>query len=104
MAEGREAALRLPPPSHVRENATDGLDGMSEPFYSHSTLYDEGIAVGSADIKNDTVLYRFRDELFEFPTSKVYHLRFSGHGFNGYFYTAPVEELRKLKAEAADTA
>lgn len=65
-----------------------------------ASLYDRGIAVGSADVRNDSVIFRFRDEVFEFPTSKIYHLRFLDHGWNGYFYTAPVDKLRELEREA----
>jgi hypothetical protein len=70
----------------------------------YDALYERGIAVGCCDIRNDTVLYRYRDETFEFPTSKVYHMRFGpNYGFNGYFYTAPVEKLRELKQELEKT-
>lgn len=65
-------------------------------------LYARGIAIGHADIKNDTVLYRYKDELFEVPTLEAHALKFldagenAPYGFNGYFYTAPIEELRKI--------
>jgi hypothetical protein len=70
----------------------------------YDSLYERGIAVGSADIRNDTVLFRYRDEIFEFPTSKIYHMRFGpDEGFNGYFYSIPVEKLRALKQELEKT-
>jgi hypothetical protein len=67
----------------------------------YDSLYERGIAVGSADIRNDTVLFRYRDETFEFPTSKVYHMKFGpDYGWNGYFYTAPVEQASRAQAGA----
>lgn len=55
-------------------------------------VFDRGIAVGFGDIMNDEIVFRYRDETFEFPTIKVIHL--TKH--NGYFYEAKVESLRKL--------
>ena len=38
------------------------------------------------------MVFRYRDEVFEFPTQDVFWLA----KFNGYFYDAPVEKLREL--------
>lgn len=70
---------------------------MNEQFRA---LYERGIAVGYSDIKNDTLLFQYGDEKFEFPTSKVYHLTFWPHcEWTGYFYSVPIEKLRELKQE-----
>ena len=61
-----------------------------DPF---TRVYDAGEAVGFSDIKNDVMRFTFRDEKFEFPTIKSHPLA----KWNGYFYTAPIEELRALK-------
>jgi len=71
---------------------------MRDTFEQFGALYDKGIAVGHADIARDTVIYRFRDEIFEFPTHKVPR---NFLNYNGYFYTAHVDDLRKLEAESA---
>ena len=66
-------------------------------FDTYSELYKKGVAVGYCNIRSDTLIFRFRDETFEFPTGDV----LPGIAFwNGYFYTAPVKKLRKLEADA----
>ena len=62
-------------------------------FEAHGALYKKGIAIGSSDIRTDTMSFVFRKEQFTFPTLKCFHLSF----FNGYFYEAKVKALRKLK-------
>ena len=58
-------------------------------------LEEKGIAVGRSDIGNDRVVFRFREETFEFPTVKL-----AGEmEWNGYFYTMKVDRLRKLARE-----
>jgi hypothetical protein len=60
-------------------------------------VYDRGIAVGESNIERETMTFRFRDEVFEFPTFKVYpHVV-----YNGYWYEAPIDKLRELEREAA---
>lgn len=56
-------------------------------------LYKRGIAVGESNIKTDTMTFRFKSEVFEFPTSRVLP---SVAIYNGYFYEASVKALRKL--------
>lgn len=55
-------------------------------------LEKKGLALGRSDIKNDTVDFRFRDEVFTFSTREVAHIV----QCNGSFYEAKVDELRKL--------
>ena len=55
-------------------------------------VYDRGIAVGAPDIKTDEITFRFRRELFTFDTEDVIHIA----KYNGYFYEAPIDKLRKL--------
>ena len=57
-------------------------------------LYAKGIAVGESNIKADTLVFRYRDEVFEFPTGVLIP---GVAGWNGYFYEAEVERLRELK-------
>jgi hypothetical protein len=71
------------------------VDGvMADPFEQFHALYEQGLAVGHAAIKTDTMVFSFRDEVFEFPGEVVQPIA----KFNGYFYTVPVDKLRKLKA------
>ncbi len=70
---------------------------MSERFDPYSALYERGVAVGSSDVQKDAMVFRFRDEVFEFPTLKAFHLA----RWNGYFYEASVDDIRKLEAEAS---
>lgn len=60
-------------------------------------VYERGIAVGESDIKRDVLVFRFRGETFEFPMVKAVQVA----KYNGYFYEAPIDELRRLEAEAA---
>ena len=67
---------------------------MAKSFEPFSELYKKGIAVGSPDIKTDTVTFRFKDELFEFPTVQIA----GKSAYNGYFYEYPVKKLRKMRS------
>ena len=71
----------------------DGLAKMAKSFEPFSELYKKGIAVGSPDIKTDTVTFRFKDELFEIPTIDAHPLS----EWNGYFVEADIKKLRKWK-------
>ena len=56
-------------------------------------LIERGIAKGWSDIKRDEIHFEFGEEKFRFPTiALIPHIA----KFNGYFYEAKVEELRKL--------
>ena len=69
---------------------------MSE-FDPYSEVYKRGIAVGHSDVRTDTIMYRFKGETFTFPTSVAWPFG----RYNGYFYEAAIDDLRKLEAEAA---
>ena len=58
-------------------------------------VFKRGIALGHADVRNDEMTFRFRKELFTFPTLACWHVA----RYNGYFYEAKVTELRKLAKE-----
>ena len=58
-------------------------------------VYKRGIAVGQSNILTDTMTFRFKDELFEFPIIEVIHI--AHH--NGYYYEAKVKRLRALRAK-----
>ena len=70
---------------------------MNDTFEPHAALHDRGLAVGCADITRDEMHFWFHDEKFDFPTIAVHGIA----TFNGYFYTAPIDALRKLEAESA---
>ncbi len=61
-------------------------------------LYDRGIAVGEADIINDAMHFRFRDETFTLPFLMVHqYAENSGYGF----YTMSLVKLQELEREQA---
>jgi hypothetical protein len=60
-------------------------------------VYDRGVAMGESDIKRDVMVFRFRQEVFELPLIPAMQVA----RYNGYFYEAPVDAVRKLEAEAA---
>ena len=55
-------------------------------------LFKRGLAVGEADQQRDEMTFRYRKEIFTFPTINCLHVT----KYNGYFYQAKVSELRKL--------
>ena len=55
-------------------------------------VYKRGKAMGEADVRNDEMTFRFRNEVFTFPTMHCIHIA----RFNGYWYEAKISELRKL--------
>ena len=59
--------------------------------------YDKGLAVGIQQIRSDSILFRFKDELWEFPA--FYVLGVNGKNiakFNGNYYEAKPSRLRGL--------
>ena len=58
-------------------------------------LFKRGLAMGHADVRNDEMTFRFRKEMFTFPTLACAHVA----RYTGYFYEAKVTELRKLAKE-----
>ena len=65
----------------------------------YDALYAKGIAVGESNIKADTLVFRWKDEVFEFPTVELIP---GIAAYNGYFYEAKVERLRTLEKEHGD--
>ena len=65
----------------------------------YDALYAKGIAVGESNIKADTLVFRWKDEVFEFPTVALIP---GIAAYNGYFYEAEVERLRKMKEQHGD--
>ena len=65
------------------------MDGVS----IYQTVYESGRAVGDTDIKNDTMVFRYFDEVIEVPLGELPHLPSL---YNGYFYEIPIGKLRKI--------
>jgi hypothetical protein len=63
-----------------------------EVFEHYEGVYKRGLAVGLPHIETDEITFRFKDELFTFPSIDCMHV--AHH--NGYFYEAKISELRKL--------
>ena len=61
----------------------------------YASLYARGIAVGHSDIRTDTLEFAFRAKRFTVPTMCAYGPEAIA-SYNGYFYTARVDDLRKL--------
>ena len=59
-------------------------------------VYRSGRAVGEPNIVNDSMIFRFKEEVFEIPTALLPY-----NTFNGYFHEIPIDELRKIEAEMA---
>ena len=70
---------------------------MKEAFVPFEPLHKKGIAVGSSNIRTDSIDFTFRKEKFSFNCEKVLP---DIAKYNGYFYVAKVSDLRKLKREA----
>ena len=64
------------------------------------SLYKRGLAGGKAQICDDTLLFRYKDEVFEFPNSVLVAQIDCKYvvNFGRKCYTAKVTALRKLKA------
>jgi hypothetical protein len=63
----------------------------------HASVHETGIATGASDIRTDTMTFRYKGETFTFPSSVVWPFA----RYNGYFYEAAIDDLRKLEAELA---
>lgn len=72
------------------------MDGVSWLPYGEK-LFDRGVAVGQTDIRLDAMHFKFRDELFTIPLARA--MEVARH--NGYYYEAPIDEVRRLEAEMA---
>ena len=60
-------------------------------------MWKRGLAMGNSVLRTDTMRFRYRDEVFEFPCILVIP---DIAVYNGYFYTAPVKRLRELQGKA----
>ena len=67
------------------KSSLDGLEGV----------FKRGVAVGYSDIKRDEITFRFRRELFTFPTVRVMRVA----RYNGYFYEADIKDIREMARE-----
>ena len=65
-------------------------------FDPHASVYASGRAVGQPNIRDETMTFRFEDETWTVPMLK---LPSPAMMFNGYFYTIPIETLRKIIKE-----
>ena len=65
------------------------------------SLYKRGLAAGEAEISSDMMVFRYKDELFEFPGTILLAQHDGKYvvGFGKKCYTARVSVLRKLKEE-----
>ena len=68
------------------------MSARKKPWYQFADKYDQGIAVGTADIRNDMMDFSFRNEKFRIQPERVYHKMI----FNGYFYEIPIKRLREI--------
>jgi len=59
---------------------------------SYERLFERNVAVGQSEISTDTLLFRFREEIYSVPTISTVGIA----TFNGEFYTAKVDKLRTL--------
>ena len=53
-------------------------------------LEKKGFAVGHSDIRSGYIVFRFKNEVFEID------LLDAQRHYNGYFYSCPVKELRRM--------
>ena len=59
---------------------------MNEEIYKH------GIAVGQTNIRTDSMILRWRDEVYEFPLTEALRVA----RYNGYWYEGKIKDIRKL--------
>lgn len=65
-------------------------------------LYKKGLAGGLPNIKSDAVIFRFKDEVFEFPSYFILNAEKKGKSvvrFDGVCYVAKVKDLRELRTK-----
>lgn len=66
-------------------------------FDTFSTVYERGVAVGFSDVHTDEMVFQYKSETFSLPARQAHQIA----RWNGYFYEAPIDEVRKLEAELA---
>ena len=62
----------------------------------YSAFYKRGLAVGQSNIYKDIMEFRFKDEVFVFPTFAVWDVT----RWNGKVFEADVKALRKIQKKA----
>jgi hypothetical protein len=70
---------------------------VKDTFYPMEDLYERGIAIGCADIRTDTVTFKYFNEEFTFPTMRAAGIM----KYTGYWYEADIEDVRKLAGSMA---
>lgn len=58
------------------------------------TLFDEGIAVGIPDIRNDLIVFFHHGDRYQYPTSQMPDTQ----PYGGYQHTIPIGELKTFEA------
>ena len=67
-------------------------------FDQHASRYAHGFAVGEANIRDDTMTFRFEDDMYTVQTIKAMPFTVRTDG-PFYFYEIPIEKLRELAKE-----
>ena len=57
-------------------------------------LYDQNIAVGHSNVRNDSIDFRWRKKTWSFPARFVIP---EIAIYNGYFYEAKIADLKRLE-------
>ena len=61
-------------------------------FNPDAALNAQGIAAGYSNIKTDTIDFFYEEEKFSIPTIRAMEVA----KWNGYFYAAKIDDVRKL--------
>jgi hypothetical protein len=71
---------------------------MSVPSVMFTLDYADGKAIGTDDIGKDTIVWRWKNEVYEIPAHKI-----DGPAcYNGFYYVLPVDRVRELAKEPDD--
>ncbi len=62
----------------------------------YEALNNKGIAAGHSNIRRDTIDFFYGDETISIPTISAIGVS----NWNGYFYAAKIEDIRKLQGKA----
>lgn len=65
---------------------------------SFASVYEKGHAVGHSNVRDDTMTFRYREEVFDLPTRLLHGIS----KWNGLFYEAKVDDLRRVEREQDD--
>lgn len=58
----------------------------------NEALYEKGLAIGQPDIREDAIVFRFKNNLFVVPTEEA--LEFAIFNDSGFRYEAKIKKLR----------